>query len=332
VSRPTVLVLGAGFIGAAVARALLEQGCAVAVLTRTEPDARRRTELAGASVVVGDATETATLASALRGVNEVVYAVGASSPVESDLDPAGDVAVVVPPLIRLLELLRGRRHVRLMFFSSGGAVYGNQLRLPVPESAPARPISSYGIIKLTCEQYIGMYAGAYGLSATILRVGNAYGPFQPVSRGQGVIARLVRSAVTGEVIPMFGLDGAIRDYIFIDDVAHVAARLVCRRERPRLLNLGTGVGYPLRDVLALVRAVSGRTIPARPVERRSFDVTASVLDVTALRSLMPFSPIGLRAGVERTWAHVADHAHPAVTVDHLHTAPGFAPSAAEPLR
>ncbi len=324
-NRPTVLVLGAGFIGAAVAHALREHGCGVVVLTRSEPDARRRIELAGARVVVGDATEVGTLASALRGIDEVVYAVGASSPVESDLDPAGDVAMVVPPLIRLLELLRLRPHVRLTFFSSGGAVYGNQRRLPVPESAPARPISSYGIITLTCEQYIGMYTDAYGVSSTILRVGNAYGPFQPVSRGQGVIARLVRSAITGEVLPMFGLDGAIRDYVFIDDVAEVAARLVCRRERPRLLNVGTGVGHPLREVLALVRDVSGRTIPARPLERRSFDVTASVLDVTMLRSVMPFTPTGLRAGVERTWAQAT------VAVESLPRATGFAPSAAEPL-
>lgn len=330
-SRPTVLVLGAGFIGAAVARALLEHGCDVVVLTRSEPDARRRTELAGASVVVGDATDSGTLASALRGVDEVVYAVGASSPVESDLDPAGDVAVVVPPLIRLLELLRLRPRVRLTFFSSGGAVYGNQRRLPVPESAPARPISSYGIIKLTCEQYIGMYTDAYGVSSTILRVGNAYGPFQPVSRGQGVIARLVRSAMTGEAVPMFGLDGAIRDYVFIDDVAQVAARLACRRERPRLLNVGTGVGHPLREVLALVRDVSGRAIPARPLEPRSFDVTASVLDVAALRSVLPFTPTALRAGVERTWARVVDVAEAAVTVESLSRTPRLAPSAAEPL-
>jgi UDP-glucose 4-epimerase len=331
VSRPTVLVLGAGFIGAAVARALLERGCGVVVLTRSQPDARRRTELAGASVMVGDATETGTLASALRGVDEVVYAVGASSPVESDLDPAGDVAVVVPPLIRLLELLRQRPRVRLTFFSSGGAVYGNQRRLPVPETAPARPISSYGIIKLTCEQYIGMYTDAYGVSSTILRVGNAYGPFQPARRGQGVIARLVHSAVTGEVVPMFGLDGAIRDYIFIDDVAHVAARLACRPERPRLLNVGTGVGHPLRTVLALVQDVSGRAIPARPLECRSFDVTASVLDVAALRAVMPFTPTALRAGVERTWARVADVAETTVTAESLAHAPRLAPSAAEPL-
>ncbi len=298
---PSVLVLGAGFIGSAVAGALVQRDCLPIVFTRSDPAEQRRSQLAGASVVVGDTADMGTLAAALNGVDQVVYAIGSSSPIESDLDPAADVAIVVPPLVRLLELLRLRPGVRLTFLSSGGAVYGEAIP-PVDETARPRPISSYGIIKVTCEQYIHMYADAHGVPAQILRIGNAYGPGQPVSRGQGVVARLVRSAVTGELMPLYGGLDSVRDYIYIDDVAGAIADLARIDSHERVLNIGTGIGHPLHEVLSLACEVTGRDIPTRNLGARSFDVSANILDVSRLTKLVPFAPLDLRTGLTRVWA------------------------------
>lgn len=300
-ARPSVLVLGAGFIGSAVAGALFERGCAVSVITRSELLAERLERLGGASVFVGDALETGTLASALGGIDHVVYAVGTSSPVESDLDPANDVALIAPPLIRLLELLRLRPRVGLTFLSSGGTVYGDHGLASLPESAPTRPISSYGIIKLTCENYISMYADVHGVPARILRVSNAYGPGQIVARGQGLVARLVRCAVTGEPMPLYGSPDAVRDYIFIDDIAQIVAELVCTRDVPQVLNVGSGIGRSVADVIAMVEDVAGTTISLQSLPHRGCDVPANVLDISALRAVVPFEPLDLRSGLERTW-------------------------------
>lgn len=297
---PSVLVLGAGFIGSALAGALLERDCLPVVFTRSHPAEQRRAQLAGASVVVGDTSDMGTLAAVLNDVDQVVYAIGSSSPIESDLDPAADVAIVVPPLVRLLELLRLRPGVRLTFLSSGGAVYG-EATPPVAETEQARPISSYGIIKVTCEQYIHMYADAHGVPAQILRIANAYGPGQPVSRGQGVVARLMRTAATGELMPLYGGVDSVRDYIYIDDVVGAIADLICMDSDERVLNVGTGVGHALHEVLALACEVTGREIPTRDLGARSFDVSANVLDITRLSKIIPFAPLDLRTGLTRVW-------------------------------
>jgi UDP-glucose 4-epimerase len=300
-SRPAVLVLGAGFIGSAVARALIQRGCVVTVLTRTPLEEAPRVDLTGARVVVGDAADRRALVAALADATEVVYAVGSASPVEAALDPLADIARVVPPLSRLLEVLRRRPGVRLTFISSGGAVYGNQDRMPISETAEARPINSYGLVKLMCERHIQAQADEFGVRSTILRVSNAYGPGQSSSRGQGVVARLLRNSLTGEPTPMFGLRTAIRDYVYISDVADATAQIVCLRDAPQVLNVGSGAGHRLIDVLEIVRAVSGRDIPIVERPPRDFDIRANVLDVTALRGLIAYEPMSLESGVTATW-------------------------------
>jgi UDP-glucose 4-epimerase len=303
---PTVLVLGAGFIGGAVAGALLERGCPVRVITRSELDDGLRARLSGANVFIGDAREMGSLAAALNGVDHVVYALGSSSPVESDLDPANDVELIVPPLIRLLELLRLRSHVGITFLSSGGTVYGDKLTQPIAESEGARPISSYGIIKLTCENYVSMYADSHEIPAQILRIGNAYGPGQRPVRGQGLVAQLMLSATTGEPPPLFGSPEAVRDYVYIDDIARAVADLVCTPAVPRVVNIGSGRGYSVRQVVELVEEVTGRELTVRPQPSRACDVRANVLDITRLRATVPFEPLELRAGIERTWKATLD--------------------------
>jgi UDP-glucose 4-epimerase len=303
-----VLVLGVGFIGAPVARALLDLGVRVSVLTRTRPVGLAAQRVAGAHLVVGDADEMGVLASALSGVDHVVWAVGSSSPAESDLDPAHDVAAVVPPFIRLLELLRLQPLIELTFLSSGGAVYGNvEGDVVVHEDVMPRPISSYGIIKLTCERYLDMYAEVHGVRGRVVRLSNAYGPGQSVDREQGLIARLLRCARHGEPLPVFGPSDPVRDYVYIDDAAAAVAGLVCRPDVPRVVNVGSGHGHPVSAVRAIVEEVSGRPIECRDVGVRAFDVRANVLDISRLTSLIDFRPRDLRAGVAETWRRSDPH-------------------------
>jgi UDP-glucose 4-epimerase len=300
-TRPSVLVLGAGFIGAAVGRALVERGCEVTVLTRTEPTSRAHTLLDGAKVRIGDASDVATLVPELAGIDQIVYALGSASPAESDLDPASDVAIVIPPLVRLLEQLRSRTGIRTTFLSSGGAVYGEQPDQPITESAEPRPISSYGIIKLTCEKYLAMYADAFEVPCQVLRIGNVYGPGQHVNRGQGVVARLARSALTGELMPLYSGGKSVRDYIYIDDVAAAVADLVCLPDTPRVINIGTGTGHTLEEVVEQVAVTSGREPALLSLDARTFDVESNVLDASLLSSLIPFQPRSLADGVAATW-------------------------------
>jgi UDP-glucose 4-epimerase len=185
-------------------------------------------------------------------------------------------------------------------------VYGNVVSAPVDETTSPEPISSYGILKLTAEKYLQMYAELYDIPVRILRIANAYGPGQPWAKGQGIVARLMRCALTGESFPVFGTGTNVRDYVYIDDVAQVVAGLMASTDGHRVLNVGSGSGYTILEMVKLVEDQTGRPINVDFRETRSFDVRSIVLDVERLRETLPFTPLDLPAGLARTWRSLAE--------------------------
>lgn len=298
-----VVLGGTGFVGSAITRALLGGGHGVSVVSRG-PSRRERERVEGATVVQADATDVASWAHLLDDATEVVYSVGALSPLESNLDPFVDVHQSLNPLLCLLEELRHRPHVSLSFLSSGGTVYGNPRGLPVPEHHPTDPITSYGVLKLAAEKYIGMYRMLYGVEARILRVANAYGPGQPVGRGQGVIGAFIDSVLRNEPVRLFGDGHTVRDYIHVDDIGRAVSSLM-QVSCPPVVNIGTGAGTSLLGVHEILEEVVGRPVPIEFLEARVFDVHAVVLDVTPLRTLTGLVPIDLPTGLEQTWRYEA---------------------------
>ncbi|MHB1846427.1 MAG: NAD-dependent epimerase/dehydratase family protein, partial [Deltaproteobacteria bacterium] len=291
-----VLVLGGtGFVGAAVARAFLASGCTVSIAAR-RPASHFADLPANGSMYLFDVADRPALESALADVEHVVYSLGTPFAGAADRDPIANVAGTLPPLLILLEVLRDRPGVALTFLSSGGTVYGNPLVNPVSEDAPCQPITGYGIMKLAAEKYVSMYADLHSVRSRILRVSNAYGPTQPSGRAQGLIAELLRAAREGGAVAVFGDGGAVRDFVFVDDVASAVVNLSGLRGGPLVLNVGSGRGHSVSEVISLFESVTGVMIRReyRPV--RSFDVDKIVLDVSGLRNLMTWQPLDLREG------------------------------------
>lgn len=211
------------------------------------------------------------------------------------------MSLVVPPIVRLVELLRLRPEVGLTFLSSGGAVYGNVDTPPAAESTPADPISSYGILKLTVEMYLTAYARLYGVPVRILRVSNAFGPGQLWAKGQGIVPRLLHCAVTGERFSVYGDGCDIRDYVYIDDVAGAVLAMVSSDLPFALFNVGSGAGHSVLDVVRVVEGVSGHRIGIEHLPHRPFDVRNIVLDIRRIQAHMDYHPVAFRDGVQRTW-------------------------------
>lgn len=299
-----VLVLGAGFLGSNIARRLVEDGFEVTVAGRSQPRPELSQLVVGATVLVQDLTTMSAVEGLIDTVDHVVYALGSSSPAESVIDPARDISLVLPPVVRLLDLLRRRPMVGITFVSSGGAVYGNIGGYRADESVPPQPISSYGILKLTAERYVTMYSNLYGIPATILRVSNVYGPGQPWSKGQGVVATLMHCAMSGSTFTVFGAGDNVRDYVFVDDVARAVSDLVATGRGHVVLNAGSGVGHSITDVLKLVEDVSGRVIAVEHRAARSFDVDSIVLDISRISERIQYAPTDLYEGLTLTWAKV----------------------------
>jgi UDP-glucose 4-epimerase len=214
----------------------------------------------------------------------LVHLVSTTIPSSSNLDIALDIESNLVATVQLLDLARQYNIRKVVFLSSGGTVYGIPSSNPVSETAPTNPICSHGIVKLAAEKYLQLYRHLYGLEYLICRVSNPYGEYHH-SPVQGLINVVLRRIVKGEEVVIWGDGSTIRDYIYVKDVADAIMKLVQNDAFNQVVNVGSGQGLSINQVLTLVQKELG-SFPVRYERGRAFDVPALVLDCAKLRSLM----------------------------------------------
>lgn len=297
---PVLVVGGTGLIGSRVVQHLLISGVPVTTLSRrSHPESPQ--SLDSMRVVNGDVLDATVLARALRGTEQVVYALPAGVPQMPSPTPFADVRQALEPLLSVLSAMREHSARRIFFFSSGGSVYGNPRSLPVAEDAPTNPVSAYGVLKLAAEKYVAMYCDLYGIDYCVLRAGNVYGHGQAIVPGHGAVATILRAAAAGHGLRVFGDGQGLRDYVFAEDVGWLLAQLVRRTGLPSVLNVATGTGTSIIELVALVEQVTGRHIPVTHLAPRGFDVTSVVLDISRLQELVAWTPTPIQVGVSNDW-------------------------------
>jgi UDP-glucose 4-epimerase len=295
-----VLVIGGnGFIGSRLVQGLRARGDRVRVLDRFP--SRADVDWSGIDYHVGDFHDEAVLEQVLPGIDQVYHLASCTVPSTADADPVADIQGNLIGTHRLLAAMRGRGVRRLCYFSSGGTVYGNPDHVPVPESHPLRPISSYGIVKVAVEHYLDAYARQGWLDPVIVRPSNPYGPGQPTGGIQGAVAVFLGKALAGEGAQIWGDGEAIRDYIYIDDLVELTIR-ASNSGRNGTFNAGSGVGTSLNELCACIRDATGRELPVEYRPGRAFDVRAVVLDVNLAHELLAWVPqVDIRSGIRKTW-------------------------------
>jgi UDP-glucose-4-epimerase GalE len=306
--RPTGSVLvtgGAGYIGSHTVRLLVEQGRRVVVLDSLEaghPDA-----VLGAPLVVGDVADRELVVSTCmtHGVTEVVHFAAYKNVGESMIDPGRYWRNNVAGTVELVEALL-TAGIGSIVFSSSCSVYGTPAQVPVDESAPIDPQSVYAASKAMIEQVLGWYGVTHGLRSVNLRYFNAAGASADARIGEDwtVTLNLVPVAMKavlgrGEPVEVFGNDyptpdgTAIRDYVHVDDLADAHARAVdhlAAGGESLVLNLGTGMGSSVLQVLDATARVARRPVPHTFGPRRLGDPVEVYADPTAA-----FEALGWRA-------------------------------------
>jgi UDP-glucose 4-epimerase len=250
---------GAGFIGSNLVDALLARGDEVTVVDDLSTGRRENLEpglAAGAKLVEADIRDRETL-EGIAGEQrpEVVFHLAAQIDVRKSIaDPAFDASINVGGTANVLEAARAAGARRLVFSSTGGAIYGEGegQELPLAEDAPLAPEAPYGQSKYAGEGYLSLYERLYGLSSVPLRLGNVYGPRQDPLGEAGVVAIFCGRLREGKLPTVFGDGRQTRDYIYVGDV--VAAMLAAAESTATgPFNVGTGAET---DVLELVRALA----------------------------------------------------------------------------
>lgn len=282
------VVLGAGgFIGTNLCRMLARNGVSVTGFGRRSSIE----QLAIHDWIEGDFADTVALARVLSGADVVVHLLGGSNPALSNNDPAAELRRALDESLGLIAAALEAGIGRLVFVSSGGAVYGSQHTIPITEDAPTNPISAYGVAKLTMEKLLGLYHLTHGLDYKILRVANPYGPFQRPDRPQGVVATMLYRAMTGVPIEMWGDGSVVRDYLHIDDVCRALVQTGMSDCNDRVFNIGSGTGRSLRTVADDIARVLGRRLEIVHRPGRAADIPVNVLDIGRARAQLDWEPM-----------------------------------------
>jgi UDP-glucose 4-epimerase len=189
-----------------------------------------------------------------------------------------------------------------VYFSSGGAVYAPKAdRVPYRETDPCGPLSSYGVQKLAAEAYLRLAAHKGFLTATVLRVANAYGTPLSQFRMQGLVGVAINSVLLGQPVRIFGNPNNVRDYVHLEDISEMAVRAAAPSKAFSIVNVGSGTGHSVLDVLRLIEEGLGRPVEIHTDENYgNWLIDWNVLDPSKAREEFGWSArVDLRSGIRR---------------------------------
>ena len=298
-----VLVLGGnGFIGTNICLTLVRKGYETYSFDRVFP----MINIEGVQYEEGDFFDDATLERIVEGKDVIIHAISTINPGNSNTDYMRGYTKDFVQSVKLCELARDN-HIKLIFLSSGGTVYGRQEIQPISEDSLPRPINHYGNTKLCIENTMLTFAYQNDMDITIARLANPYGPGQDYQKGVGFIDAVIRNALSGNEITIFGDGSVIRDYIYIDDVSELLTALVeIDTTNTPVVNIGSGTGASNNDILNIVKNIHG-DLNVKYVASRSVDLQKVVLDNTRIMSMVDHKLCSLENGIEKYYNFIKDN-------------------------
>jgi UDP-glucose 4-epimerase len=300
---------GAGFIGSHVADALIADGWTVTVLDNLSSGKREQVP-AAATLVEADIRSPEAAACIRDGAFDLVCHLAAQIDVRKSVtDPKYDVDVNIGGSVNLMAAVHASgRKTRMLFASTGGAVYGDFVEPPNLETYQKDPESPYGIAKFATELYLAYYARVHGLDYVALRFANVYGPRQDPHGEAGVVAIFCGRLLKGTPLTVFGDGGQTRDYVYVGDVAraHVLAAklptIPAGKVDDRAFNLGTEQETSVLELARVLMAAAKKDsrldhAPARPGEQRR-----SVVSIQKAKAGLGWTPqVSLADGLRNTY-------------------------------
>lgn len=306
----TLVTGGAGFIGSHVCDRLLAAGHSVIAVddlssgNRSNLDARVR-------LAVEDIRSEATARLIEQERPEAIFHLAAQMDVRRSVeDPRFDADVNVAGFINVLEAARRAKVRKVIFSSTGGAIYGEQERFPAPEEHPTQPVSPYGISKAAGELYLAYYRRQYGLSTVALRYANVYGPRQNPHGEAGVVAIFSQRLVQGKPCVIYGTGRQTRDFVHSSDVA-AANLLALESNFSGSVNIGTGVETEINTLYALLARAAGSSAKAEHADAKPGEQLRSCIDAGLAKKVLGWTPaVQLAEGLAQTLAFFREREHP----------------------
>jgi len=291
---------GLGFIGSHLVNELLAEGWDVVIFDRARSPFYSAPE--GVQFVEAELDNRGALGQALDGVDVVFHLAWTGESLASSQDMRTHVELNFLPALRLFELCEDAGVKRIVFFSSGGTVYGKAAWLPIPENHPRNPISPYGLTKSTVEGFLELHGDLFDIDYMIVRPSVPYGERQNPVGVQGAVAVFMGHAFRNEPIVIWGDGSVVRDYFYVGDLARACLLAAVADKGRQAFNFGGGVGISMNQLVEKIRGVTGRDIEVVFQDSRSFDVPELVLDISKANAELGWRPeVSLEDGLDRTW-------------------------------
>lgn len=300
------LVTGAsGFLGRALVKALLERGETVVAIGRRSSPFAPHPGLVWKQIDLLD--RAAPWREVLSGVDTIYHLSWSTIPAEANVAPAADAQNNIVGSVRLIENIAPQSPVRFVFASSGGAIYGPLVQEKASEDHPLTPLSAYGVSKRAVESYLDYFAAFSSIRPVSLRIGNLFGPGQDTARLFGAITHFTHNALSGKPIVLFGDGSNVKDYVYIDDVVDALILAAQTDGTSRVLNIGSGEGHSLNDIIAVIERYLQRPIVVERRPARPFDPPVCVLDPSCARHELGWSArVSFEEGIGRTLKSLAE--------------------------
>jgi UDP-glucose 4-epimerase len=299
-----VVTGGAGFIGSHVADALLERGYEVVVVDDLSAGKRENVP-ERADLAPVDITNAEALVSAFDGADVVCHLAAQASVTVSVERPEYDCDVNVHGTLNVCELAR-KSSAPVVFASTGGALYGDDVPMPTDEEIIPQPLSPYGASKQAGEAYVQTWARLYRVPNVVLRLGNVYGPRQNTHGESGVVAIFSTKLLAGEPPSMRGEGKPTRDYVHVGDVAH-AFVLAAESGKAGVYNVGTGVQTSTARLLGILQDSAGTSLEPQQEPLKDGELKSSALDASRIERDLGWRPtVAVDAGLRETFAWYRD--------------------------
>ena len=294
-----ILVLGGnGFLGRNLCKYLADCGEKVYSFDMSMPEvADNRIEY-----IAGDFFDDYTLEETVKGMDVIYHAICTLNPGNSNEKCILGYERDFVQTAKLCSYLKDTE-CRMIFFSSGGTVYGNQEVQPITEDAVPVPINHYGNLKLCIENTMRTFNFQMKKNMLIARISNPYGPGQDYHKGVGFIDAAIKHTIAGETIEIWGDGNVVRDYIYIDDLCRMLYALIEYHGDTEVFNLSSNTGVSQNDIVDILKQID----PAVKVAYkpgRSVDAKKIILDNSRIHSICDFEMVSIEEGIRRYYDYI----------------------------
>lgn len=279
-----LIIGGTGFIGNSLTEKLLEINSEVYVISRTENSLKTRDNLHYFTCSLNQLEKLKLIIEGNR-IELIIHLASTLVPSSNFNSFIKEFEEIITPTNHLIHYL-GDKSIPLIFFSSGGTIYGNSNLLPTPESANSNPICYYGISKFLIERIILNEAKENGLKYLIVRPSNPYGVGQQKHKNQGIIPRIFDALLKNSNFEIWGRD-TIRDYIEVSDLTTIIVKIISQKVYNQTLNVSTGVGTSISELIDIIQKITESQLNYNiiPVEHETIEV--SIPSNHNLKTLIP---------------------------------------------